>query len=328
MNSNVDIGTLPIMEWRFSVRQIFFRYRNNRCRCRMSDIADIKIDVDAHLWGRGRDGSYKMGCLLLTSSAICLSKILPFWVSGWKCSPGILVLAANVKCKITVSNSLETNALGHTKEVDSDSQVFFFDGYTNYTCTYCSTRQHYSFLGRRQTTTVVSFLHSCNHHHGLLAFTKSGLYIYIYVYICCYCRRDEIDNYSELYNNGLTRTIASLLLDSYYDTGQRHDNRNYERCPPVSASHCSCFKKKYRPLLITIFYQKLTYRSPYLDCLEPDACSSSMGGSSVKFLLVAALICVHPIKGLGPLGRWTRCLNLLMIAQHVQDNIVKIILQA
>ncbi len=27
-----------------------FRYRNNRCRCRMSDIADIKIDVDAHVW--------------------------------------------------------------------------------------------------------------------------------------------------------------------------------------------------------------------------------------------------------------------------------------
>jgi hypothetical protein len=25
------------------------RYRNNICRCRMSDIADIEIDVDAHL---------------------------------------------------------------------------------------------------------------------------------------------------------------------------------------------------------------------------------------------------------------------------------------
>ncbi len=126
----------------------------------------------------------------------------------------------------------------------------------------------------------------------------------VYVYICCYCRRDEIDtNYGELDNNGLTGTIASLLLDLYYDTGQRHDKRNYERCPPVSASHCSCFKKKYRPLLITISYQMLTYRSPYLDCLEPDACSSSIGGSGVRFLLVAALI-------------------------HVQDNIVKIILHA
>ncbi len=28
---------------------IFLRYRNNRCRCRMSDSADIKIHVDAHL---------------------------------------------------------------------------------------------------------------------------------------------------------------------------------------------------------------------------------------------------------------------------------------
>jgi hypothetical protein len=50
MDSDVDIGTLPILEWQFSVRHIFFRYRNNRCRCRMSDITDIKIDVDAHLW--------------------------------------------------------------------------------------------------------------------------------------------------------------------------------------------------------------------------------------------------------------------------------------
>jgi hypothetical protein len=50
MDSDVDIGTLPISEWQFSVRLIFFRYRNNRFRCRMSDIADIKIDVDAHLW--------------------------------------------------------------------------------------------------------------------------------------------------------------------------------------------------------------------------------------------------------------------------------------
>jgi hypothetical protein len=49
MNYDVDIGTLPISEWRFSVRHICLRYRNNRCRCRMSDIADIEIDVDAHL---------------------------------------------------------------------------------------------------------------------------------------------------------------------------------------------------------------------------------------------------------------------------------------
>ncbi len=50
MSSDVDIGTLPISEWRFSVRHICLRYRNNRCRCRMSDIAVIEIDVDAHQW--------------------------------------------------------------------------------------------------------------------------------------------------------------------------------------------------------------------------------------------------------------------------------------
>ncbi len=45
--SDVDIGTLPISEWHFSFCHICLQYRNNRCRCRMSDIADIKIDVDA-----------------------------------------------------------------------------------------------------------------------------------------------------------------------------------------------------------------------------------------------------------------------------------------
>jgi hypothetical protein len=49
MDSYVDIGTLPISEWQFSVWHICLRYQNNRCRCRMSDIADIRIDVDAHL---------------------------------------------------------------------------------------------------------------------------------------------------------------------------------------------------------------------------------------------------------------------------------------
>jgi hypothetical protein len=49
MSSDVDIGTLPILEWRFSVWHICLRYRNNRCQCQMSDIADIENDVDAHL---------------------------------------------------------------------------------------------------------------------------------------------------------------------------------------------------------------------------------------------------------------------------------------
>jgi hypothetical protein len=53
MNSDVDIGTLPLSEWQFSVRHICLQYRNklnNRCQCWISDIADIKIDDDAHLY--------------------------------------------------------------------------------------------------------------------------------------------------------------------------------------------------------------------------------------------------------------------------------------
>jgi hypothetical protein len=49
MNSDTDIGTLPISELRFSGRHICLQYWNNRCRCWMADISDIKIDVDAHL---------------------------------------------------------------------------------------------------------------------------------------------------------------------------------------------------------------------------------------------------------------------------------------
>ncbi len=45
-----DIVTFPISEWRFSVWHICLRHRNNGCWCRMSDIANIKNDVDAHLW--------------------------------------------------------------------------------------------------------------------------------------------------------------------------------------------------------------------------------------------------------------------------------------
>ncbi len=49
MDSDVNIGTLPISEWQFSVLHIFVRYWKNRCRCQMSDIANIKVNVDAHL---------------------------------------------------------------------------------------------------------------------------------------------------------------------------------------------------------------------------------------------------------------------------------------
>ncbi len=49
MDSDVNIGTLQISGWQFSVWHIFFRYQNNRCWCQMSDIANIQICVDAHL---------------------------------------------------------------------------------------------------------------------------------------------------------------------------------------------------------------------------------------------------------------------------------------
>jgi hypothetical protein len=49
MEADVDIGTLPISECEDLFRHILFRYQNKRCRCRMSDIADMKADVDAHL---------------------------------------------------------------------------------------------------------------------------------------------------------------------------------------------------------------------------------------------------------------------------------------
>ncbi len=50
MEVDVDIGTIPISEWKDLVWHFLFRYQNKRYQCRMSDIADIKADVDAHLW--------------------------------------------------------------------------------------------------------------------------------------------------------------------------------------------------------------------------------------------------------------------------------------
>ncbi len=60
MNSDVDIGALAIQEWQYSFRHIFFDIRitdvDVECRIEVrvastqQDIADIKIDVDAHLW--------------------------------------------------------------------------------------------------------------------------------------------------------------------------------------------------------------------------------------------------------------------------------------
>ncbi len=46
MEAEVDIETLPISEWKDLVGNILFQYRNKKCRCWMSDIADIKNDVD------------------------------------------------------------------------------------------------------------------------------------------------------------------------------------------------------------------------------------------------------------------------------------------
>ncbi len=47
MEVDVDIRTIPISEWKDLVRHFMFRYRNKRCPCRMSDIAEINADVDA-----------------------------------------------------------------------------------------------------------------------------------------------------------------------------------------------------------------------------------------------------------------------------------------
>ncbi len=52
MEADVDTGTLPISECEDLVRHILFQYRKEICRCRMSDIADMKADVDAHLCPR------------------------------------------------------------------------------------------------------------------------------------------------------------------------------------------------------------------------------------------------------------------------------------
>ncbi len=76
-----------ISEWRFSVRHIGLRYRNNRCRCRMSDIADIRIDVDAHLWNEAiiaikwswtKDLEH-----FLCSWKICLATEERLWLLVW-----------------------------------------------------------------------------------------------------------------------------------------------------------------------------------------------------------------------------------------------------
>ncbi len=45
MEADVNIGTLPISECEDLVQHILFRYRNKRCRFQMSDITDMKADV-------------------------------------------------------------------------------------------------------------------------------------------------------------------------------------------------------------------------------------------------------------------------------------------
>ncbi len=69
MDSDVDIGTLPISEWQFTVRHICLPYRNNRCRCRMPDFASIKIDVDAHLFSSPNIRTLLHYCLIRTKMA-------------------------------------------------------------------------------------------------------------------------------------------------------------------------------------------------------------------------------------------------------------------
>jgi hypothetical protein len=64
----------------FSVRRICLQYRNKICRCWMSHVADIKIDVDAHLClfhkGGGGEGAYYSSTL--NQKKFFVQKVRPF----------------------------------------------------------------------------------------------------------------------------------------------------------------------------------------------------------------------------------------------------------
>ncbi len=97
MNSDVDVGTLPISEWRFSVWHICLRFRNNRCRCRISDIADIEIDVDAHLcWIASK--KWLVAFVFLTFWRI--NHLVPYHLH-WSLSICCILRAEQLQCLLT-----------------------------------------------------------------------------------------------------------------------------------------------------------------------------------------------------------------------------------
>jgi hypothetical protein len=57
MEADVDIGTLPISEFKDLVRYFLFRYRKKRCRCR--DIANIKAMPTYVNEGTRREKTFK-----------------------------------------------------------------------------------------------------------------------------------------------------------------------------------------------------------------------------------------------------------------------------
>jgi hypothetical protein len=64
MNSDVDIGTLPISKWRFSVPHICLRYWHNRCRWRISPptLRSMSMPTYAHLYNH---------CIKTTAGHFC-----------------------------------------------------------------------------------------------------------------------------------------------------------------------------------------------------------------------------------------------------------------
>ncbi len=118
MDSDVDIRTLPISEWQFSVRHILpdIGITDVDVGCRISDIADIKIDVNVHLCLKPkRDCTYASGepalgklitanvrgsegCqVVLSRKAILLSYPKKFWLDLWNSTVPALYIQSSIR---------------------------------------------------------------------------------------------------------------------------------------------------------------------------------------------------------------------------------------
>ncbi len=90
IDSDIDNGILPVSEWQFSVRHTFFRYPNNRCRCRCPPMKttyphDCMYTLYTH-------GKLSCGTWFGSLSASCIGDqgSLLHWQS---CSPVLAVLS-------------------------------------------------------------------------------------------------------------------------------------------------------------------------------------------------------------------------------------------